>query len=205
MYLARDAHAISRHVLRLFACCPSAALALVVLLSGCASSPPRPGGDEADRFGANSGAAGVGWPARPGAPSAVDPDLGAGHKSAAQEVVLRALALLGTPYRFGGSSPRTGFDCSGLVHYVFREAHGLALPRTSEALGQVGDFVTPKQLLPGDLVFFNTTRRPFSHVGIYMGRNRFIHAPRDGTVVRIENLGGRYWRKRFDGARRLSL
>lgn len=119
-----------------------------------------------------------------------------------QGVVERALDYIGVPYRFGGSSPR-GFDCSGLVNYVFRETLGVTLPRTSRQLATVGVRVAREELRPGDLVFFNTRGAPNSHVGIYLGDGRFVHAPRARTLVRIDRLDDPGYRGRFEGARRL--
>jgi cell wall-associated NlpC family hydrolase len=122
---------------------------------------------------------------------------------AAADVVVQALSLLGTPYRYGGASPETGFDCSGLVRHVYSSALKLDLPRRSEDMGALGRAVSRDELQPGDLVFFNTLRRSFSHVAIYIGSGRFVHAPTRNGRVRIEGLGDPYWAKRFDGARRL--
>jgi cell wall-associated NlpC family hydrolase len=119
------------------------------------------------------------------------------------ELVLRAMTLLGINYKFGGNTPETGFDCSGLVRYVFKEAFGLSLPRRAEEISQKGQRISVEQLVPGDLVFFNTLKRTFSHVGIYIGNNQFVHAPSSGNVVRVENIDKSYWQQRFDGARRL--
>jgi cell wall-associated NlpC family hydrolase len=113
--------------------------------------------------------------------------------------------LLDIRYRRGGSSPEAGFDCSGFVGHVFREGLGLILPRSSKEMSKSGEIVTRDELRPGDLVFFNTMRRAFSHVGIYLGDNQFVHAPRTGGRVRIEDLRDGYWMKRFNGARRISL
>ncbi len=113
-----------------------------------------------------------------------------------------ALDLIGIRYRRGGASPDKGFDCSGFVGHVFREGLGLYLPRTAREMSQTGQTVSRDELQPGDLVFFNTMRRAFSHVGIYLGNNQFLHAPRAGGRVRIEEMSG-YWLKRFNGARRL--
>jgi cell wall-associated NlpC family hydrolase len=125
--------------------------------------------------------------------------------SLAAEIVLRALGLLGVNYRFGGNTVETGLDCSGLVRLVFQEAKGLVLPRRAEEIGRAAQSIDPQQLAPGDLVFFNTLRRSFSHVGIYIGNNQFVHAPSSGGAVRVENMTQSYWAKRFDGARRLIL
>jgi cell wall-associated NlpC family hydrolase len=121
----------------------------------------------------------------------------------ASSVALQALAHLGTPYRVGGLSPQTGFDCSGLVAYVYREGAGLALPRNTFDLSVLGQPVERGSLRPGDLVFYNTQRREYSHVGIYLGEDRFIHAPSSGGEVRVESLRADYWVRRYNGARRV--
>lgn len=118
------------------------------------------------------------------------------------DIVVRALTLLDTPYRYGGSTPASGFDCSGLVRYVFQSVGAPQLPRRSEDIGRLGEPIPRSQLEPGDLVFFNTLARAYSHVAIYIGDGRFLHAPARGGRVRIEGLDDRYWRARFDGARR---
>jgi cell wall-associated NlpC family hydrolase len=121
----------------------------------------------------------------------------------AQDVALFALGMLGVDYRFGGSTPDRGLDCSGLVRYVFQEVTGATLPRTSREMSRLGQHVSMADLAPGDLVFFNTRRFAFSHVGLYLGDNRFIHAPSAGGEVQIATLDQRYWKRHFDGARRL--
>lgn len=118
------------------------------------------------------------------------------------DIVVRALTLIDTPYRYGGSTPASGFDCSGLVRYVLQSVGAPQLPRRSEDIGKLGEPITRSQLEPGDLVFFNTLARAYSHVAIYIGEGRFLHAPARGGRVRIEGLDDRYWRARFDGARR---
>lgn len=123
----------------------------------------------------------------------------------AQDAIDSAMDLLGIRYRRGGSSPEAGFDCSGFVSHVFREGLGLILPRSSREMSKSGEAVSREELQPGDLVFFNTMRHTFSHVGIYLGDNQFVHAPRSGSHVRVEDLRNRYWMKRFNGARRISL
>ena len=123
--------------------------------------------------------------------------------SARSDVVVRALSLLGTPYRYGGASPDVGFDCSGLVRHVFASALDWDLPRRAEEISGVGHPVSRAELQPGDLVFFNTLRRAFSHVAIYIGEGRFVHAPARNGRVRIEGLDDRYWATRFNGARRV--
>ncbi len=117
--------------------------------------------------------------------------------------LIHALQVLGVQYRYGGRSPETGFDCSGLIAHVFERAWGIALPASTAALRKVGSAVKLKEIQPGDLVFYNTRNRPFSHVGIYLGEGRFVHAPRSGAHVRVESVETRYWRVRFNGARRL--
>lgn len=124
-------------------------------------------------------------------------------RGAGADVALAAIGQVGVPYRHGGSDPASGFDCSGLVRFVAREVLGVDLPRHAEAIGRVGVNVDPDWLEPGDLVFFNTLGRPFSHVGVYVGNGEFVHAPTRGGTVRIERLAQTYWRTRFDGARRL--
>ena len=121
----------------------------------------------------------------------------------AQDVATYALGLLGVNYKFGGNSPETGLDCSGLVRYVFQEVTGVSLPRTAKEMSGLGSKVTIADLKPGDLVFFNTRRFAFSHVGIYLGDNRFVHAPRRGREVTVASLDQAYWQKHFNGARRL--
>jgi hypothetical protein len=121
-----------------------------------------------------------------------------------QEMLDTALSYLGVPYRFGGASPRTGFDCSGLVNHVFRQAFGLSLPRTAREIARNGAAVARGELLPGDLVFFNTRGFLNSHVGIYLGDSKFVHAPNARSRVRIDDMEDTYYRTRFNGARRIS-
>ena len=122
----------------------------------------------------------------------------------AETVATFALSLVGIDYRWGGATPTQGFDCSGLIRYVFQETTGAALPRTARGLASLGSRVTRSELVPGDLVFFNTRHAAFSHVGIYLGDDRFVHAPSRGREVTVETLSARYWRARDDGARRLA-
>lgn len=125
--------------------------------------------------------------------------------SSIEATVDRALDLLGIRYRRGGSSPETGFDCSGFVGRVFHDTLGLELPRSAKEMSRTGEPVAKNELQPGDLVFFNTMRKAFSHVGIYLGDNLFVHAPRTGGRVRIEDMTEHYWVKRFNGARRIAF
>ena len=124
--------------------------------------------------------------------------------SSVQDTLDQALELLGIPYRRGGSKPETGFDCSGFVTHVFKQGVGLVLPRSAREQSKSGEKVQREELKPGDLVFFNTMRRTFSHVGIYLGHDQFVHAPRTGAEVRVEDMRDKYWKKRYNGARRVS-
>lgn len=114
----------------------------------------------------------------------------------------RTFAFLGVPYKWGGTKAEEGFDCSGFVRQVVADVTGRILPRTAKEQSEVGAQVSRKELKPGDLVFFNTMRRAFSHVGIYLGNNLFAHAPRRGQTVRIDSLTDDYWVKTYEGARR---
>ena len=143
-------------------------------LAGCASAPPAPPRPEATPVG----------PER-------------------AEALLQVLLTLGVDYRNGGKSPESGFDCSGLVAHVFREAYGIRLPHNARAQSEMGARVSLSELRAGDLVFYNTLNQPFSHVGIYVGDGRFVHAPKTGAQVRFEQVTARYWMSRFDGARRI--
>jgi cell wall-associated NlpC family hydrolase len=153
---------------------------LCLLLAACAGGPPGPSPTVLEQ--------------EDGAPSAL-----------ARELTLNALSHVGTRYVAGGTTPQKGFDCSGLVQYVFSHGAGITLPRTSEQMSAVGSVVSMGELRPGDLVFFNTLRRRYSHVGIYLGNQRFIHAPTSGGVVEIVDLRRPYWQSRFDGGRRLHM
>lgn len=120
------------------------------------------------------------------------------------ELVMTSMGFLGLPYRRGGNNIETGFDCSGFVRAMYKETVGLLLPRRANDQAASTQVIDKKELQPGDLVFFNTMRRTFSHVGIYIGDGKFIHSPRSGSEVRIENMRESYWTKRFDGARRVA-
>ncbi|MCL4182669.1 MAG: C40 family peptidase [Burkholderiaceae bacterium] len=153
----------------------------VSILSAC-STLPSPGPGPSD-------------PADPGPTGRLPEDL-------AREAAFMALGLVDTPYRYGGNTPAGGFDCSGLIVYVFRSAAGVALPRTVAQLARVGQPVRAASMRTGDLVLFDTTGR-FSHAGIYVGDGRFVHAPSRGGVVRLDGVHTRYWRPRFSGVRRI--
>ena len=120
-----------------------------------------------------------------------------------REIGLFALSLVGIDYRYGGESPERGLDCSGLIRYVFQHVTGVTLPRTAKELSRLGKDIRAADLEPGDLVFFNTRRFAFSHVGIYLGNDHFIHAPSRGGEVGVASLESAYWQKRYNGARRL--
>ena len=121
----------------------------------------------------------------------------------ASELVVHAMGFLGVPYQRGGGTVETGFDCSGFVKAIFEQTVGLVLPRKAEQQAADTQRIDKKELVPGDLVFFNTMHRAYSHVGIYVGDGKFIHSPKPGAEVRIESLGAAYWNRRFDGARRV--
>lgn len=123
--------------------------------------------------------------------------------AAANAVLMRAISLVGTPYRYGGNTPEGGFDCSGLVNYVYRDMLDLKLPRSSRDLADwQGPRIVPARLASGDLVFFGSDGG-VSHVGIYVGEGRFVHAPRTGGTVRLDHLDGHYWRDHYSGAKRI--
>ncbi len=120
------------------------------------------------------------------------------------DLVLYAISLAETPYQYGGNSTRSGFDCSGYVGHVYKEMLDIKLPRTTKGLSSVGEPLRKSDLRPGDLVFFNTQRRPFSHVGIYVGERKFVHSPKTGSRIRVENMDINYWKSRYNGARRIN-
>ncbi len=149
--------------------------------------------------------AACGHPAtRPTAPATGHwPQVAPADPARANAVTLRALSLVGTPYRYGGNTPDSGFDCSGLVNYVYRDMLDLRLPRSSRELAQVqGPRLAQERLASGDLVFFGSGRE-VSHVGIYVGEGRFVHAPSSGGTVRLDRLDGPYWRDHYSGAKRV--
>jgi cell wall-associated NlpC family hydrolase len=133
---------------------------------------------------------------------AVWPNVAPARPDDANTVLMRALSLVGTPYRYGGNTPEAGFDCSGLVGYVFHDSLSRSLPRTSAALGAAGDGIALERMATGDLVVFGEGTA-VSHVGIYVGEGRFVHAPSSGGTVRLDRLDAPYWREHLIGARRL--
>lgn len=130
-----------------------------------------------------------------------------GHSVAANTsgLINTAMSMIGIRYRFGGSSAETGFDCSGFVRAIYQDTMGHLLPRKAAEQAKVTQKIDKKELKPGDLVFFNTMRRTFSHVGMYVGDGQFIHSPSRGKSVRVENMNSSYWAKRFNGARRVQV
>ena len=122
----------------------------------------------------------------------------------ASDLVVTAMGFLGVPYRRGGNSVETGFDCSGFVRAMYEQTVGLVLPRRANEQAAATQTIDRQDLQPGDLVFFNTMKRAFSHVGIYVGNGKFIHSPKPGAEVRVEDMGVSYWARRFDGARRVA-
>lgn len=121
------------------------------------------------------------------------------------DVVVEAMLLIGVRYQWGGNTPKSGMDCSGFVRYVFQDTLGLLLPRRAIDMSRVGRKVSRSNLQPGDLVFFNTIRRTVSHVGIYIGDNKFVHSPATGKTIRIDRLANSYWKARYTGARRIIM
>lgn len=170
-------------------------LLALAALGGCASAPPR-------RTAPSPSARGTATLPAPAAEN-LDEVLNRDPDPKRNELVLIALSQVGVPYRWGGHSPLTGFDCSGLVVYVYQQALQLRLPRTTFAQARDSLPVDAQGLRPADLVFFNTLGPAFSHVGIYIGNHRFVHAPTTGSAVQIDRLHLPYWTGRFDGGRRL--
>ena len=161
-------------------------LAFLSQISGCSSFGPSPSA-----------------PIEP----QTSPDFSSTHepvpRAQRSEALLQTLLSLGIDYRNGGRSPVSGFDCSGLVAHVYLQAYGVKLPHNTRSQSETGVPVSLAELEPGDLVFYDTLNRPYSHVGIYLGDGRFVHAPKSGTRVRVESLKSAYWTQRFNGARRI--
>jgi hypothetical protein len=168
-------------------------LLVVLTLAACSSAPPR-----VARTGSAPATGEAQRTMPPGAPRFVD------HSIGREEISIQAMSLVGIPYRWGGNTPESGFDCSGLVRYVVARAADVNLPRTTADISQRGESVAPDEVAPGDLIFFNTTGRAHSHVGIYVGKLRFVNAPSTGGTVRLDYLTNPYWAKRFDGIRRVA-
>jgi hypothetical protein len=168
-------------------------LLIVVFLAACSSAPER-----VSRSGSSSGDIDASRTRPPGFPNFVD------HSIGREEISIQAMGLVGIPYRWGGNTPDSGFDCSGLVKYVLARSASVNLPRTTAEMSERGQSIDPDEIAAGDLVFFNTTGRPHSHVGIYVGNLRFVNAPSTGGTVRLDYLTNPYWAKRFDGIRRMA-
>ena len=120
-------------------------------------------------------------------------------------LITQAMDLLGVPYRRGGSTEASGFACSGFARYPYENSVAQLLPRRAEEQARSTEVIDRSELKPGDLVFFNTMKRAFSHVGIYVGDGKFIHSPRTGKAVKVDDMRSAYWQKRFNGARRVPL
>lgn len=163
--------------------------ALLLFLCACSSTPNRTKGSGNPEFTALADDEAA-------LPSAL--------KATANDVLFQAIGLVGTPYRYGGSSPETGLDCSGLIVFVFQQSAGLSLPRTTRELIDIdAPLVANDRLYPGDLVYFNTRGGRVSHIGIYVGERRFVHAPSTGGTVRMDNIDSDYWRKHYVEAKRV--
>jgi cell wall-associated NlpC family hydrolase len=189
-----------------------------VLLTSLGAAAPNDSNDPVSKFLAENGLLGTSTDSRAttsGAdavdtpfPTSKTPASAPGFvqqmRDGASDMVLTAMNFLGVPYIRGGNSEETGFDCSGFTRHIFEKTIGLVLPRRADEQAQSASLITiaRDELKPGDLVFFNTLKRTFSHVGIYVGEGKFIHAPRSGAQVRVEDMRVAYWNQRFTGARR---
>ncbi|CAE6833928.1 C40 family peptidase [Paraburkholderia haematera] len=170
-------------------------LLTVLLLAACAGAPQKTSRESGSSVVVTNGAYRA---PPPGFPNFVD------HSVGREEISIQAMSLVGIPYRWGGNTPDSGFDCSGLVRYVVSRAASVSLPRTTADMSGRGESIEPDEIAPGDLIFFNTTGRAHSHVGIYVGKLRFVNAPSTGGTVRLDYLTNPYWAKRFDGIRRVA-
>jgi cell wall-associated NlpC family hydrolase len=162
---------------------------LLLLVSACASNPePKQRSHSAKANG----------------PREDYSDAPASLKAAANDVLFQAISLVGTAYRYGGNSPEAGFDCSGLITYVFLHSTGMKLPRTTAELIDIdAPLIKKDRLYPGDLVYFNTLGGRVSHIGIYVGERRFVHSPSSGGTVRMDNIDTPYWQQHFVEAKRV--
>jgi len=171
------------------------ALALLLAASSAFSAPTAGAPDDFDKFIAEKGLL-----------SQLGDQIGQVRQTVtakASELVVNAMGFLGVPYHRGGNSIETGFDCSGFVRAMYQQTVGLVLPRRADQQAAATQVIDKSELRPGDLVFFNTMRRAFSHVGIYIGDNKFIHSPKSGSEVRVDDMRLGYWQARFNGARRV--
>ena len=171
---------------------PVALIAFTALMASHAHAAPGSSGDELDKLLADKGLL-----------TQMD-QVGKTVRNKASELVVDAMSFLGMPYKRGGNTAETGFDCSGFVRAIYEQSVGLLLPRRAEQQAAATQRIDTTDLQPGDLVFFNTLQRAFSHVGIYVGEGKFIHSPKPGAQVRVESMGINYWSSRFDGARRVA-
>ena len=172
---------------------------LIVFATAAHAAPPEANTDEIDRLLADKG-----FLSQLGQVRHSVSDKAHTVADRASDLVVNAMGFLGVPYKRGGSSAETGFDCSGFVRAIYQQTVGLVLPRRADQQAASTQVIDKKELQPGDLVFFNTMRRTFSHVGIYVGDGKFIHSPRSGSEVRVEDMRQSYWQRRFDGARRVT-
>ncbi|CAJ4337799.1 NLP/P60 family lipoprotein [Burkholderia pseudomallei] len=172
----------------------SLSVLVISLLAACSSVPPKSARSSSGMAITTPRA----YAPPRGFPNFVD------HSVGREEISIQAMSLVGVPYRWGGNTPDSGFDCSGLVRYVVDRAASVNLPRTTADMSSIGESIEPDGIAPGDLIFFNTSGRPHSHVGIYVGKLRFVNAPSTGGTVRLDYLTNPYWAKRFDGIRRVA-
>lgn len=170
---------------------PTLVIASAALLALNAHASPNNSGDDMDKLLADKGLL-----------TRID-QVRQSVRDKASELVVNAMGFLGVPYRRGGNTVESGFDCSGFVRAIYEQSVGLLLPRKAEQQAAATQSIDKNDLQPGDLVFFNTLKRAFSHVGIYVGDGKFIHSPKPGAEVRVESMGIDYWARRFDGARRV--
>lgn len=167
---------------------------LLSLLAACGSAPRKSSSSQMrNPASAVPLAKNLEWSTKPASTLPAD---------AANDVLFRAIGLVGTPYRWGGNTPQGGFDCSGLINYIYMTSTGLRLPRTSAEMAALDKpKVDESGLASGDLVFFG--RGHVTHVGVYVGKGRFVHAPNSGGTVRLDNLDGSYWKQNFAYGRRV--
>ena len=199
------AHRVVRRIARVVSGCAVAAtlaLAGTAALAAPAEEAPAPSGNAVLRLLQSSGLMDTA-----AAASATSQNLFNQVQEQASSLVLSAMDFIGVRYRWGGTTVENGFDCSGFTRHIFENSVGLILPRRASEQANLPGLMAIKQedLKPGDLVFFNTLRNAFSHVGIYVGDGKFVHAPRTGAAVRVEDMRDDYWSKRFNGARRVPL
>ncbi len=178
-------------------CMKAARLLLLSICLGCSQAGATAPGDDLERLLQERGLV---------PPAQSPPVIGAAGAPVDRmsELVVAAMGAIGVPYRLGGNNYDSGFDCSGFVRAVYQQTLGLMLPRQASQQAAATRTIGREDLQPGDLVFFNTLRRTYSHVGIYVGDHKFIHSPRPGAAVRIEDMRVNYWQRRYDGARRVA-